>query len=67
VELVETLPFAKILMEPIVEVKIGEFSKNPDFEIPEWHKEEVRRSVRDIAYNPSILVDEDNVFKMLIR
>jgi len=33
--------------------------------IPEWQKKEVRKRVKEIEKDPSILVDEDVVFNML--
>ena len=68
VELIETLPFAKILNEPDAKTKKAiELLANEERAIPEWQKEEVRKSVREIRENPSILVDEDVVFAMLTK
>jgi len=66
VELIETMPFAKILNEPDAATKKAiELLKPEKSAIPEWQKEEVRKSVREIKENPSILIDEDVVFNML--
>ncbi len=66
VELIETLPFAQILNEPDAATKKTLASLKPSKDvIPEWQKEVVRKSVKEIGENPSILIDEDVVFKML--
>ncbi len=62
VELIETLPFAKILNEPDAATKKALTIKS---DVPEWQKEQVRKSVREIKENPSILIEEDIVFSML--
>ena len=62
VELIETLPFAKILNEPDAATKKILAVKG---NVPEWQKEEVRKSIRDIKEDPSILIDEDVIFDML--
>jgi hypothetical protein len=66
VELIETMPFAKILREPDAATKMAiESLVSEERAIPEWQKEEVRKSVQEIKENPSILIDEDVVFAML--
>jgi hypothetical protein len=66
VELIETMPFAKILREPDAATKMAiESLVHEERAIPEWQKEEVRKSVQEIKENPSILIDEDVVFAML--
>ena len=66
VELIETMPFAKILREPDAATKMAiELLVSEERAIPEWQKEEVRESVQEIKENPSILIDEDVVFAML--
>ncbi len=66
VELIETLPFAQILNEPDAATKKTLASLKPSKDlIPEWHMEEVRKSVKEAEENPSILIEEEVVFKML--
>ena len=66
VELIETMPFAKILREPDAATKMAiESLVSEERAIPEWQKEEVRKSVQEIKESPSILIDEDVVFAML--
>ena len=66
VELIETLPFAEILNEPDAATKkVIEQLKPGKTDVPEWQKAEVRKSVKEITENPSILVSESVVFDML--
>jgi hypothetical protein len=66
VELIETLPFAQILNEPDAATKKTLASLKPSKDlIPEWQMEEVRKSVKEAEENPSILIEEEVVFKML--
>ena len=66
VELIETLPFAKILNEPDAATKKAiKLLAREKSAIPDWQKEEVRKSILEIKENPSILIDEDVVFDIL--
>lgn len=66
VELIETLPFAKVINEPSpAAIKAMQLSESHASSIPEWQKDEVRSSIREIKINPSILVEEEIVFNML--
>ena len=58
----QNLPY----LEDLRKMKAIELLKIDDNEvIPEWQKEEVRKCVKEIEENPSILIDEDVVFNML--
>jgi len=63
VELIATLPFAKILPNP--EKDSEGLLEALTWEIPEWQKAEVRQSIKEIKEDPTILVDENVVFDIL--
>ena len=44
-----------------------EFLENEDQAIPDWQKKEVRKRVKEIEKDPSILIDEKVVFNILNR
>jgi hypothetical protein len=57
--------YAALVIEDLKKMKAIELIKNENDTVPEWQKEEVRRSVKEIEDDPSILIDEDVVFNML--
>jgi hypothetical protein len=66
VELLETLPFAKVLRDPDAATKKAlELLVAEDQTIPEWQKQEVRKIAKEVKENRAVLVDEDIVFAML--
>jgi len=59
--------YAAAVIEDLEKMKAVEFLKDESSEIPEWQKKEVRKRVKEIKKDPSILVDEKIVFNMLNR
>ena len=59
--------YAAAVIEDLEKKKAVEFLKDESSEIPEWQKKEVRKRVKEIKKDPSILVDEKIVFNMLNR
>jgi hypothetical protein len=57
--------YAAAVIEDLQKMKAVELIKEENDEIPEWQKKEVRKRVKEIEENPSILIDETVVFKML--
>jgi hypothetical protein len=55
--------YAAAVIEDLQKMKAVEVIA--DDEVPEWQKKEVRRRAKEIKKDPSILVDEAVVFKML--
>jgi hypothetical protein len=53
--------------EQIIRVKsdVRAENKKKDDVIPDWQKEDVRQSVKEINEHPEILIDEEVVFNML--
>ena len=57
--------YAAAVIEDLEKMKAVELIKEENDEIPEWQKKEVRKRVKEIKNNPSLLVDETVVFNML--
>ena len=55
--------YATAVIEDLQKMKAVEVIREED--IPEWQKKEVRRRAKEIKKDPSILIDEAVVFKML--
>lgn len=58
--------YAVAVIEDLQKMKAVELLQDKN-DIPEWQKKEVRKRVKEVQKNPSILVDESVVFKMLDR
>ena len=59
--------YAVAVLEDLQKMKAVEFLIDENDPIPEWQKKEVRRRVKEIEKDPSILVDESVVFNILNR
>ena len=57
--------YAAAVIEDLQKMKAVELLDDKNEVIPEWQKKEVRKRVKEIEKNPSILVDEEVVFNML--
>jgi len=57
--------YAAAVIEDLQKMKAVELLDDKKEVIPEWQKKEVRKRVKEIEKNPSILVDEEVVFNML--
>jgi hypothetical protein len=59
--------YAASVIEDLHKMKAVELVKEEDDIVPEWHKKEVRKRVKEIQKDPSILIDESVVFNLLNR
>jgi hypothetical protein len=57
--------YAAAVIEGLQKMKAVELIEGEIDHIPEWQKKEVRRRLKEIEKNPSILIDEEVVFNML--
>jgi len=57
--------YAAAVIEDLQKMKAVEFLTDESEAIPEWQKKEVRKRVKEIEKDPSILIDETVVFNML--
>ena len=55
--------YALAVLEDLQKMEAVELVKED--ETPEWQKTEVRKRVKEVEQDPSILVDESVIFKML--
>ncbi len=58
--------YAASVIEDLLKMKAIEFLNSNEVIIPEWQKDVVSKCVIEVNENPSILIDEEVVFKMLI-
>ena len=59
--------YAAAVIEDLQRMKAVELVKEENDAVPEWQKKEVRKRIKEIKKDPSILIDEDDVFKILNR
>ncbi len=57
--------YAVAVIEDLQKMKAVELIEQGNDTIPEWQKKEVRRRVKEIEKDPSILIDEKVVFDLL--
>ena len=59
--------YAAAVIEDLQKMKAVEIVKEENGDVPEWQKKEVRKRVKEIEKDPSILLDETVVFNLLNR
>ena len=59
--------YAAAVIEDLQKMKAVELVKEENGDVPEWQKKEVRKRVKEIEKDPSILLDETVVFNLLNR
>jgi hypothetical protein len=59
--------YAEAIIKDLEKMKAVELIEQDKELIPEWQKKEVRRRAKEVADDPSILVDEKTVFDLLNR
>jgi hypothetical protein len=59
--------YAESVLEDLHKMKAVELVKEEEEVIPDWQKKEVRKRVKEMRKDPSILIDESAVNNMLNR